>query len=533
MQKHFFSKLQQSIMGGAIIIGSASIISRILGLLRDRLFATHFGGQSAILDSYFTAFKIPDFIFNLLVLGVLSASFVPVFIEVQQKEGKAKAMEVANTIFNILFLSLALVAVVCFVFAPQLVAILSYGDTSEQRTIIVHFTRWMLLSLVFFGMSTVLAGLLVAHKKFLSYSLAPIVYNLGIIFGLLVLVPWLGVMQGLPLGVVIGAAAHVVVQLPAVMRSGFRYRPRLRFHLPAVRRILSLMPPRALALGLTQLNSMIIFAIASTLGTGSRTWWQYADNLQHFPINIFGVSLALAAFPVFSEAFAENNFARFKTVFSENFRRILFFIIPISIATLLLRAQVVRVIYGAGKFSWTDTIITSQVLGMFALSMFAQALIPLLARAFFAKQDTKTPVVISILGTLLNITLALLLVRSMGIIGLALAFSAASIVEMVAMFITLRLRHGDLDDDRIISSTWKIIISSLGMGIVIQGLKYAVAPVVDTHTFIGIFLQTVAALIGGGVAYIIIATQFHFAEARAIADRALSFWRFIKNLLQA
>lgn len=528
MPKRIFAKLQQTVLGGAIIIGAASVFSRILGLVRDRLLSMQFGAGGE-LDAYFTAFKIPDFIFNILVLGVLSASFVPVFIHRFKKYGREDANDMANAVLNIIGFGLIILGVACYFFAPLLITVLSSGEPAAQQNVTIAYTRVMLLSLLFFGLSNVMAGMLHAHKQFLVYALAPILYNVGIIFGIVVLVPWMGTF-GLPIGVVLGAFFHFIVQLPAVIRTGFSYKPLLTFKHEGVREIFRLMPPRALALGLTQINILIIFAIASVVGPGAKSVWQFADNLQHFPINIFGVSLALAAFPVFSEAMAENDMDKFKRVFSENFRRILFFIIPVSIATLLLRAQVVRLVYGAGEFDWTDTILTAQTLGAFALSMFAQAAIPLLARSFYAKQDTKTPVVVSIIAMAVNIVLAWSFAPIWGVIGLALAFSIAALLQMFLLLAVLRARHGDLDDEHLIDSTWKILIASVGMGIVIQGLKYIIAPMVDMQTFVGLCIQTIAATIGGGLTYIVIAAKFRFDEATAIVNRGRRMLRLVRRL---
>lgn len=531
MPKRILEKLQRSILGGAIIIGSASIISRVLGLLRDRLLTTQFGAGD-VLDAYFTAFKIPDFFFNIVVLGILSASFVPVFIEYKEKKGKNEAFAMANSVINLIAFVLIVFAVLCYVFAPQLVELLAYGDSIEQKILIVRYTRIMLGSLFFFGLSNVVAGILHAQKKFLAYAVAPIFYNIGIILGILVFVPLWGPI-GLGYGVVLGAFFHFIVQLPAAVSAGFRYTPSTQWKHPGVIQILKLMPPRAFALGLTQLNILVIFSIASTLPSGDRAVWQFADNLQHFPINIFGVSLALAAFPVFSEAFAEDNVTKFKEVFSDNFRRILFYIIPISIATLLLRAQIVRLVYGAGEFDWQDTFLTAQTLGAFTLSMFAQALIPLLARSFFAKQDTKTPVIMSVIAMIVNIILAILLAPIAGIIGLAFAYSIAAILQMMLLLGALRVRHGDLDDDHIVNSAFKIIVAAVGMGLVIQGLKYAVEPLVDMTTFVGVFIQTGSAVVSGGLTYLIIASLFHFDEVDIVVGKMQSGIQLIKKHWQS
>lgn len=518
-------------MGGALIIGVASLLSRVLGLVRDRLLTTSFGA-SDITDVYFAAFKVPDFIFNLLVLGALMASFVPIFIETKKKSGDRAAFDLAANALNVMMVAFVLVAAIAAFLAPQLIEWLAYGDSPQQQEQIVLFTRIMLGATFFFALSNVLAGVLHSLKRFFVYSLSPIVYNIGIIIGIVVLHPLLGDI-GLPLGVVLGGLLQFLVLVPTALALGFRFRATFNLKDAALRKILKLMPPQALALGLTQLNVIVIFAIASTFDDGARSVWQYADNLQHFPINIFGVSLALAVFPVFSEAFAKNDMSQFRKVFSENVRRILFFIVPISIMTLLLRAQIVRIVYGAGAFDWNDTLLTAQTLGVFALSMFAQALMPLFTRAFFAKQDTKTPVVIAAIAMALNIALAWTFVQygvlGGGIIAMGFAFSVAAIVQMFLLLAVLRTRYGDLDDDHIVQSVWHILLAAGVMGFVVQGLKYVVAPLVDMQTFVGVFTQAVVATLGGAAVYILIAERFHFDEATAVRNKIRAAWRVLRK----
>lgn len=524
-------RLQKTVMGGALIIGFASLLSRVLGLVRDRLLTTTFGADS-ITDVYFAAFKVPDFIFNLLVLGALMASFVPVFIEHKNTHGKEAAFALAANVLNVMMLAFTVVAAIVAIFAPQLVELLAYGDSPEQKEQIVLFTRIMLGATFFFALSNVLAGILHSLKRFFVYALSPIVYNLGIIAGIVVLYPLMGEI-GLPLGVVLGGLLQFLVLVPTALKLGFRFRGTISFKDKALRQILRLMPPQALALGLTQINVIIIFAIASTFDPGARSVWQYADNLQHFPINIFGVSMALAVFPVFSEAFAKNDVKQFRKLFSENVRRILFFIVPISIITLLLRAQIVRLVYGAGAFDWEDTLLTAQTLGVFTLSMFAQALMPLLTRAFFAKQDTKTPVTIAGVAMVINLALAFGFVHfdvfGGGIISLGLAYSIAAVLQMFMLLAVLRIRHGDLDDDNIVSSALHILIAAGVMGFVIQGLKYVVAPMVNMQTFVGVFIQAAVATLGGAFVYITLAEKWHFEEATLVKKKIASAWRMIQK----
>ena len=373
----------------------------------------------------------------------------------------------------------------------------------------------MLVSIVFFGVSNVLSGILNSFRRFFVYSLAPIMYNLGIIFGILVLAPHWGV-KGLAYGVVIGSFAHLVVQWPAARRVGFAYQWVFNTAHTGVRRIGRLMIPRALSLGVVQINQVVINVLASNLGTGSVAVFNLANNLQSFPIGVFGISLAISSFPVFSKAWAENDRDGFVRHFSETFRRILFLIIPVSVGILLLRAQFVRIILGAGAFDWTDTILTAQTLGFFSLSLFAQSLAPMLTRSFYAFQNTKTPVIISLISMAMNIGLGIWLSQRWGIYGLALAFSISSVVNTLLLLIALRVVVGDLDERRILRSTIKIIAATIIMGAIVQLMKYFIATGVNMQTFLGVALQTSIAFVAGVIAYIIIAYLLHCEEIGAL-----------------
>ncbi|MDP3970268.1 MAG: murein biosynthesis integral membrane protein MurJ [bacterium] len=526
-------KLSSTIMGGAIIIGSASILSRIVGLARDNLLAKYFGA-SATLDVYNAAFKVPDLLFNILVLGALSASFIPVFIERREKSGEADAFKTVNALLNFLLVAVLICIAISYIFAPAFANFLMAERSVDQQVTTALLMRVMLVSLIFFAVSNVISGVLNSYRRFLAYAIAPILYNVGIIIGITVFFPRVGII-GLAYGVVLGAFMHMLIQIPALLRTGFRYRFIWDISLPGVRKILKLMPPRALALGIVQINALIIAAFALRLEEGSLAVWTWADNLQHFPINVFGVSLALSSFPVFSQAFAEKDMAKFKNVFSENFRRIMFFIIPISIGFLLLRAQAVRLIlgsFGGGQFDWNATILTAQILGLFSISMFAQASIPLLARSFFAHHDTKTPVYISIFVMIINVLLAWSLSSYFGIYGLAAAFSFSSLLSMLLLLTVLRLKFGDLDDKRIIKSVWQIVSAALIMGLVVHGLKYFIAPLVDMKTFVGIFTQTSVSIVGGALVYIGLAFLLKFDEVAIIREYISKIKQAIKKSQQ-
>lgn len=517
MSRNFLHRLESTVTGGAILIATASLVSRILGLFRERLLFSHFGAGDT-LDSYYVAFRLPDFIFNILVLGALSSAFIPVFIETwhrQHDDEKEKAAwELSNVVLNIIMTGLLVFGVLAFTFAPQLVPLLAPGFKGQKLVETVYLTRIMLISIMFFGVSNIMSSILNSMRRFFAFAFAPVFYNIGIIFGITVLYPILGI-AGLAWGVVCGSLLHLLIQLPTVFRMGYRYAFIFRLG-TNVRKVFRLMLPRTLGLAAVQIDQTVSAMIGSTLASGSVAIFSGAYNLASLPISIFGISLAIASFPVFSEAFAMNDTPRFVTEFSKVFRRVLFFIIPVSVLMLFLRAHIVRVVLGSGLFNWNATILTAQSLGFFSLSLFAQSLTPTLTRSFYALHDTATPVKISFLSVALDIAGCVLLAPHFGVIGLALSFSFASMVQMLLLLVVLRVRLGNLDDRTILDSTIKIIVASTFMaGVVWLSLRFF-AQGVNQHTFVGILLQGVSAGLVGLFVYIIVAMLFRFDEVSLI-----------------
>ena len=268
----------------------------------------------------------------------------------------------------------------------------------------VVLTRIMFLSPLFLGMSSILSGVLQYFRRFFIYSLAPILYNLGIIFGIVFLVPRMGLV-GLAWGVVGGAFLHFMIQLPSAIYSGFRFKGILSFH-QGIRQIIKLTIPRTIGLAGSQINYVVITAIASGLAVGSIAIFNLANNLQYVPIGIIGISFAMAVFPRLADSSAEENKENFSKDFSSVFSQILYLVLPITAIFFILRAQIIRLILGTGQFGWADTRLTAAALGIFAFSVFAQSLIPLISRAFYSLNDTKTPVSISLVSIGLNIALS-------------------------------------------------------------------------------------------------------------------------------
>jgi len=495
-------KLTTTITGGAIIIAVFSLLSRILGLFRDRLLFSTFGAGD-VLDTYYAAFKLPDLIFNTLVLGALSAAFIPVFLDYWHKD-KDQAWKIANSILNITIFVLFALGIAAFWLAPEIVRVIAPGFDVGKRIETAELTRIMLIGVLFHGLSNVASSILNAFKRFLAFAIAPVMYNIGIIIGIVAFVPLFGI-EGLAWGVVLGAFLHFMVQLPSVARLGFRYSFCFDWKNSGVRQIGRLIAPRTFGLAINQINQLVNTIIASTLAVGSVAILNAANNLQLVPIGIFAIPIALAYFPVFSEAWVKKDIPHLVASFSKAFRRILFIAIPSSIFIILLRAHIVRLVLGAGQFDWIDTILTARALSLFAISLFAQSLIPLIARVFYALKDTKTPVIISSISLVLNIVFSIYFSKTLGVAGLALSFSIASIVNVALLWLFLHNRLGELDDHRVFRSTMLITLISVLAGWLLYGMLYLIAPLVNTQTAFGLLIQAGSASFVGFAAYIMLA----------------------------
>lgn len=503
-------------MMAASLVAFSSLISRLLGIFRDRILAGEFGAGS-ILDVYYAAFRIPDFIFNLLILGALSAGFIPVFTSLMKDEehDNKEAWKFVSNVLNIIMILLVVISVLGIIFAPYFTSFITPGFSPEGQKATAELTRIMFLSPLFLGISGVVGGVLQSFKRFFIYSLSPIFYNIGIIIGALYLVDIFGI-YGLAIGVVLGAFMHMLIQLPSLFSLGYKYSFHLDLRGEQIKKIGAMMIPRTLSLAVTQVNLLIVTVIATTLASGSLAIMNFAGNLQAFAIGIFGISFAVAAFPTFSaQAFDRKKLSE---SFSQTVRQILFFIVPSTVLLLTLRAQIIRVILGVGKFDWEDTILTIDALGFFALSLFAQSLIPLLTRVFYARHDTKSPFYVGVVSFFLNVILSFWLSDVLGVAGLALAFSISSIFNFVLLWIVLRIEVGYLHEMRILVSSLKFSAAAIVAGIAIQATKLLVWPFIDMSKTIGVSLQGFLAGTMGVLVYILISYILKTEELINLGD---------------
>ncbi len=515
MFKKIFKQKANSITIAAILVATSSLFSRILGIFRDRILASEFGAGEQ-LDIYYAAFRVPDLLFNLVVLGALSAGFIPIFSSLiknfsdpKQTSENEEAWHLASNVLNFLSLLLLSFSLLGVIFTPELVSLITPGFSQSAQESTVLLTRIMFLSPLFLGISGVLGGILQSFRRFLIYSLAPIFYNLGIIFGALYFTDYLG-LPGLAWGVVLGAFFHMAIQIPAVYSLGFKYYFKLNWKDAATFKIGKLMIPRTLSLAVTQLGLLVTTVIASGLSSGSLTIFNLANNLQSFPVGIFGISFAIAAFPALSQYAHDKE--KLESNFSSTIRQIFFFVVPATIFLITLRAQIIRVVLGAGQFNWQDTILTMNSLALFSISLFAQASIPLLIRVFYARQDSKTPFYLSLVTIIVNIILGVVLANRMGVIGLALAYSIANILNFVLLWTFMHIKIGNLGIAKIANSTIKFSLSGIGAGLTIQLMKIVIAPLIDMTRFTGVLTQLVGASLAGILVYLLLCYLFGSEE---------------------
>lgn len=509
-----------SVSKAALIVGFFTLFGKFVALARENIFATVFG-QNRILDTYYAAFRIPDFITNLFILSTLSVAFLPIFTGILTRD-KNQANEFANNVLNVLILGIGGLSLLLLAFSAPLVHWLAPGFYGEQYATALQLTRLILLSPIIHALSTLFGGILNAKKKFFITSIAPIFYNFGIIGGVLFLYPRFGIM-GVGYGVIAGALIQAIIQIVASVKLGFSWRPILNPKQSSMRELARLYAPRIFAFDLSNVTLILGTIIGSRLVEGSISALNQAFNLQSVPVGVFAYALAITAFPVLSEFFALKDEVNYIKMLGQTLRQLLFFIIPTSVLLLLLRAYVVRLILGRGNFTWEDTIMTFSILGIFSFSLFSQSLTTVLSRAFYARLNTKTPVAINIFSIIMNIALTYAFGYHFGIQGITAAFVIASIINALLLFLVLRneLHKANssqtaLFDSELLSSTAKIILSSIFMGLIVYGFIYLVGPLVNTRTTFGILLQSGAATVAGVAVYLLMGKILKLPEAERI-----------------
>jgi putative peptidoglycan lipid II flippase len=525
---------QNTVTGAAVILTIAVLLSRVLGLVRDRILAGAFGA-SINLDIYFAAFRIPDLVYSIIFAGGVIVSLLPLFSELYCKD-KEKCWDTVNNILNIFLISYIVFAIFFIIYTPQIISsmVSGFDDASIQTTI--NLTRLIFVSVFFFGISSIFSTILNYFNRFVSYSLAPILYNLGIIFGIVFLSPYFGVF-GAGLGVIIGSFLHFLIQVPSAVKCGYRYKFIIDFKNPAIKEFIGLIIPRTIASSSSQINFIFITFIASGIGAGAISVFNLSNNLRYLPIGIIGVSFATAIFPLLSKLWAESKKEEYFKEFRKVFNEVMYISFPIGILIFVLRNEIVDIVLKTGSFGSAAAAITAAALGLYFISTAVQCLVPILLRGFFSLKDTITPTAVAIFFVLANIFLSFFFVSvfngdnllvsltktvfgldgtaNFSVLGLVAAFNVGLVLEFILLFYFFYKKIGDFGIKEIFISFLKILFSSTIMG---AAAWYLLPYLKNTFgdSFIGSSLEFTIACLVSFLIYGIITMILKMPETRTV-----------------
>lgn len=444
------------------------VISNLASLLRTMLTARIFGAGE-VLDAFNAAHRLPDILFNLVAGGALASAFIPTFTEFLEKDDRAGGWKLASGIANLVVLILTLVSALTWVFAEPVVAQLAPDFSPAQQSLTIELLRILLLSPVIFGISGLIMGVLNTHQKFLLPALAPTMYWSGMIFGLLVFTPTMGI-QGLAWGTVLGAGLHLIVQLPGLLKlRERRFTFSLGLRLPAVRGVGRLMAPRLLGVAIVQLNFLVNIIIASGLPEGSLSAIDYAWRIMTMPQVVIAQAIAVAALPTFSAQIARGEPGEMRASLAGTIRSIVFLSLPATLGLILLRSPVVAMLYERGEFDAASTDLVTWALLWYTIGLVGHSLVEIVSRAFYALHDTKTPVFIGTGAMSLNVIFSLTFPAWFTRLGwaphggLALANSLATTLEMVVLLALMRRRLDGLEGRSILVGAGQAVVAGLVM----------------------------------------------------------------------
>jgi putative peptidoglycan lipid II flippase len=508
--------MQMSVGRASLFMIATLIASRFLGWLRLSVIGARFG-QTPELDAFWAAFRIPDTLFNLLVAGALASAFIPVFTGYLAKEREDEAWRVASSVLNAIVIMLVALSAIMWVAAPWIVPLLAPFPDPEQRATAIHLSRIMLLSPIFMGLSALFTGILNSYRQFLSGATAPLVYNFVIILFAVFASPFLGI-EALAWGTVVGALMMWLVQVPELTFRRTRYKLALDLNHPGVREIVRLTIPRTLGLGAVQLIFIVDTYLAAKMPEGSLTALNYAFQLMQLPLGVFSIAISAAVFPTLSYYAAQGMQARMRDILQTAIRWILFLTLPTVVMMIVLRRPIVNLLFEYGEFGATAREATQEAFLFYSLGLAGHALIQILARAYYASKDTRTPLALTLVSIGVNIVLSVLLAPQYGINGLALANSIATLAE-AALFFALLAPRARLRLVGLGISTLKQVCASLLMGVATFAFIYATNlpfSLVNNPPKLPLLLQTLLAAGVGGAVYVAAAYVLGIAELHEI-----------------
>ncbi len=505
----------------AFLLGFFALLSQILALVRDKLLAGTFGA-GADLDLYYAAFRVPDFLF--VTLGSLvSLSVLIPFIMAEFEKGNEETRAFIDSIFSLFLALIVSVSLIVFFLAPFLLKHLFPGFDAYSIELVTKLTRILLLSPLLLGISNLLGSLVQASNRFIVYAVSPLVYNAGIIFGILFLYKPLG-LSGLALGVVIGALFHLAIQIPTVAHLSLLPRLTLRPDFRRIRNVAIVSLPRTIALSVSHISIFFLLSLASFMTEGSIAIFSLAWNLQSVPLSIFGVSYSLAAFPALSRLYLAGERGEFLSQFTTSVRHVVFWLVPCTALFVVLRAHIVRIVLGSGAFDWTDTRLTAAVLALFVFSLVFQAIVLLCIRALYATGATGKPLSITIISGISVVLFSYLFshlfkvfapfryfleellkipdVAGAEVVTLALGFTLGSALEAVLIWVFFT-REWKEATQRVVRPVFEVVSASVFLGFSTYISLRFFDQFFSLSTFWGVFLQAILSALVGGVVWLL------------------------------
>jgi putative peptidoglycan lipid II flippase len=454
----------RSLARAGLIVTVAFLVSRLLGWVRLAVIGIAFG-PTPELDTFFAAFRLPDLIFQLVAAGALSSALIPIVAGLLATDEESRAWRVASTVANLMLAILLGLALIVLVAAPDIIPIVTPGFTPAQQAHTVDLTRIMLASPILLALGSLATSLLNAKGRFAASAVAPIVYNLAIIGGAVFLAPSMGV-TGLAVGVVAGSACHVGIQLAPLRGIGFRWTPRIDLADSTARQALLLMIPRAVGLGASQLTFLVATSLASTIGAGAVSAFSIAFSVFQIPIGVIGIPIGVVMLPSMSRDLARGDVASYVSLVTRALRLIAWVMLPLAGLTVVLRTEIVTLLFGYGRFDAHGVELTAAVLLFLSLALASESLIAILARAFYASRDTLTPVIAAVVAVALNVSLAIVLVGRLELAGIGLAIAVGSWAEVGLLLVVLGRRVGGFEAAEVVRSGTLAVAGALLASIV-------------------------------------------------------------------
>ncbi|MEI6660061.1 MAG: lipid II flippase MurJ [bacterium] len=550
MVKKIFTFLNKEFHGvneAALLLGGFAFFSQLLGLFRDRTLARVIGA-GPVLDVYYAAFRIPDFLY-ISIASLASITVLMPFLmdKINREDGAESARRFMNNIFSAYMIFMVCVSALIAILMPYIARYVAPGFNPTQMHMLVVTSRVMLLSPIFIGLSNLIGTITQLFKNFFVFSLSPIFYNLGIILGILLLYPRMGV-YGLGVGIVMGAVMHLLIQVPVVSSHGFLPKFSKKIDWLEIWSVVKLSAPRTVALSANSLAFIVLIAMASTLRPGSISLFTFSYNLQSVPVGIIGISYSVAAFPILVQSFSMRDMGNFMHQITSTARQIIFWSLPIMTLMTVLRAQIIRVALGSNTFSWTDTRLTAAAFAFFIVSLVTQGLVLLFVRGYYAAGNTRKPLLINVLSSLMVIAFAYTLVyvfrtfpsilihiestlRVSGVPGtimlaLPIAYTLGSLLNFFLIWILFKKDFLKSESSKMLKTFIQSLISSLVMG----GVAYYALSVFDNifilSTGRGIFLQGLfSGLIGIFCGVLVLLLMNNDEIKDLIASFSHKFWR--------